>query len=132
MRESCRHCHFLMKTSRSDNGTEHRFCWSADDRANGAVKSHYSRACYFGVWDCGIEPGLENNFVHVIDVSRKGSCFFMPMNPGMSFPAAKILQERAAQNAALKRSNLYTRIGLWIAALALVANLILGLIGESA
>ncbi len=53
---------------------------------------------------------------------REGFCFFFPYHEGMLFPAAKVLQEREAENGQLKMSNFYTRIGLYISAGALVAN----------
>jgi len=43
----------------------------------------------------------------------------------MLFDAARELQKRESENRQLKRANLYTRIGLWIAAGALVANAVI-------
>lgn len=77
-----------------------------------------------GVWDAGIDPSLEKDIQKIVDVSRKGLCFFTENVPGMSFQAAKVLQERRSENAQLRKSNLYTQIGLWIAALALIANVL--------
>lgn len=77
-----------------------------------------------GVWDTGINPSLNEELAYIIDTNRKENCFFLEENSGMSFQAAKTLQERRHQNEQLKRSNLYTRLGLWIAAIALFANVI--------
>jgi hypothetical protein len=44
------------------------------------------------------------------------------------FTAAKELQKRQQEYKQLKKSNMYTRIGLWIAASALFANVIIELI----
>ena len=46
----------------------------------------------------------------------------------MMFEAAKELQKREQENRQLKRSNMYTRIGLWVASLALLANAIIGIL----
>ena len=124
MKKICRNCHFLNKTVRSDKGDTHVLSWNTDDRATGQIKNHYSASCYLGVWDTGIDPSLNKNLTEIIDKDRKDICFFMENRPGMSFQAAKILQKRNSQNAQLKKSNLYTQIGLWIAALALLANVI--------
>lgn len=131
MKQICRKCHFLSKTHRSNNGDTHVFSWSSNDRAAGEVKKHYSASCHFGVWDTGISPALNNDLNGVIDKDRKDGCFFMENHPGMSFQAAKVLQERNSQNAQLKKSNLYTQIGLWIAALALLANVIVALLKKT-
>lgn len=42
----------------------------------------------------------------------------------MLYQAAKELQRRQSENEQLKRSNLYTRVGLWVAAGALVLNVV--------
>ena len=128
MKHSCRNCHFLAKTNRSENGEVHVLAWNTADRNSGKVKKHYSASCFLGVWDSGIEPSISERLNELLDENRKGFCFFMKAHPGMSFEAAKVLQERSVENLHLKRTNLYTQIGLWIAAIALVANLILALI----
>jgi hypothetical protein len=40
----------------------------------------------------------------------------------MLFPAARELQKRAEENSQMKSSNMYTRIGLWVAAGALAVS----------
>ena len=40
----------------------------------------------------------------------------------MQFDAARELQKRAAEHEEMKRSNFYTRVGLWVAAGALAIN----------
>jgi len=40
----------------------------------------------------------------------------------MLFDAARELQKRADENRQMKRSNLYTRIGLWVAVGALAVS----------
>lgn len=124
MKQKCRNCHFLCKTHRSESGETFDLSWTSKDRSNGKITTPYSSSCYLKVWDTGIDPSINTNLVNVIDENRKNVCFFMAHKPGMSFHAAKVLQERKSENAQLKRTNLYTQIGLWIAALALIANLL--------
>ena len=128
MKHSCRNCHFLAKTHRSDNGEVHVFAWNTADLNTEKVKEPYSASCFLGVWDSGIEPSINERLNELLDENRKEFCFFMQAHPGMSFGAAKVLQQRSVENLHLKRSNLYTQIGLWIAAIALVANVIVTLI----
>ena len=130
MKPSCRNCHFLAKSYRADNGALQTYSWSEKDRASGVPLDHYTPHCYFSVWDIGIKHTLADSLNDIIDENRKRTCFFRPAQQGMSFEAAKILQEREAQNAQLRRSNLYTQIGLWIAALALVANVLVAVVAE--
>lgn len=127
MKHICRNCHFLAKAHRAENGEVHIFAWNENDRKTGSVKELYSPNCYHGVWDAGIDPSLSDRFNDLLDENRRNFCFFIETHPGMSFQAAKVLQERRAENAQLKRSNLYTQIGLWIAALALIANALIKL-----
>ena len=46
----------------------------------------------------------------------------------MQFKAAEELQKREQENEQMKRSNLYTRIGLWIAAIGLIFSAIASLL----
>jgi hypothetical protein len=100
------------------------FSWNKEERSTRRIKDYYAASCYLGVWDTGIDPSLNRELTDVIEKNRNQNCFFLEENLGMSFQAAKILQERKHQNEQLKRSNLYTRLGLWIAAVALFANAI--------
>ena len=86
------------------------------------MPEYYSLKCYMGVWDEGVpgSPKDRNSKVNLVD--RKSECFFFPYNPAMLFDAARELQKRSSENEQLKKSNFYTRIGLWIAAGALVVS----------
>ena len=88
----------------------------------------YSLKCQMGVWDEGVSPGKEDRIERLTNVDRKDQCFFFPYNPSMLFDAAIELQKRQQANHQIKRSNMYTRIGLWIASGALVINAIIGII----
>ena len=127
MKGKCRNCHFLAKSYRADSGDPYVFSWSEDERSSGFIKSNYSPNCNQGVWDAGIDPSINAKLNEYLDKPRKDTCFFIRNQPGMSFPAAMILQERAVQNSQLKRSHMYTQIGLYIAALALFINVLVSL-----
>jgi len=129
MKKTCRHCHFLAKEFREDNtGRVLSFSLSKEEREAAAsspveaVASDYSMTCHMGVWDEGVAGSKEdrNNVINVIP--RDAGCFFFPHHPAMLFPAARELQKRAEEHSQLKRSNMYTRIGLWVAAGALAVS----------
>jgi hypothetical protein len=75
-----------------------------------------------GVWDEGYGTGVDSRRQVIIKSDRRGFCFFWPFRPGMFFPAGEVLQKREWELAQAKRDRLLTIIGLWIAALALVAD----------
>lgn len=129
MKPICRHCHFLAKEYREENtGRVLKFSLTKLERENAAlspqevVAAHYSLNCHMGVWDEGVS-GSKQERNSVINVTpRASSCFFFPYHPAMLFEAARELQKRADENRQMKRSNLYTRIGLWVAAGALAIS----------
>ena len=94
------------------------------------VNEQYSLKCHHGVWDEGIIPGKENRLNNINETKRKGKCFFYPYNPGMLFKASEELQRSEQEYEHLKRSNLYTRIGLWIAAISLFFSAIVWIISS--
>ncbi|MGD0382092.1 MAG: hypothetical protein ABSA77_01135 [Thermoguttaceae bacterium] len=84
--------------------------------------------CHMGVWDEGLDQKKDQRLYRVNKVNRRDKCFFFHYDPSMMFTAAKELQKRQQEYKQLKKSNMYTRIGLWIAASALFANVIIELI----
>ena len=124
MKRCCINCHFLAKETSEAVGGSHVFSWSPSDRSNKAIKDHYAAKCWWGMWDCGSDPTLIESLEQLIATDRGDTCFFVETHAGMNFEAAKELQARMQQNRALKRSHLYTTIGLWIAGLGLIANLV--------
>jgi len=131
MKKICRNCHFLAKEFIEENtGRSLTFSVSTEERKkaeNGVinfVRERYCLKCHLGVWDEGVDPGKENRLSIVNEINRKGKCFFFPYDPGMLFKAAEELQRRQRENEQLKRSNLYTQIGLFIVALSLIINAI--------
>lgn len=132
MKAICRNCHFLAKEHREEN-TGRALSFSLDeserklmqsDSAH-AVKNFYSLKCQLGVWDEGVSQPPGGRDVTVNMTPRKNSCFFFPYHSAMLFDAARDLQKREDENRQLKRSNMYTRIGLWVAAVALAANAVI-------
>lgn len=73
-----------------------------------------------GVWDEGVAPHPAGREETILRMKRNDKCFFWPHQPNMLFKAAEVLQKREAEYEKMKRSNLYTRIGLWIAAIGLL------------
>jgi hypothetical protein len=116
MKNTCKHCHFLSKENRPDS-----FSLSKVDREDlGKIPTHYSLKCWMGVWDEGVAPHAISREETISNVNRKHMCFFWPHSPNMLFKAAEVLQKRGAEYEQMKRSNLYTRIGLWVAAIGLL------------
>ena len=124
----------MSKVYRDEAGGVHTFSVSSQEREDvkneniDFVGSHYCLNCYHGVWDEGVTPGKENRLRIINEIDREKKCFFWPYNSGMLFKAAIELQKREQENEQLKQSNLYTRIGLWIAAIGLIFNAIVSLI----
>jgi len=125
MKQICRNCHFLSKEYRDNAGQVFTFSLTQQDREK-AVKApdeviakHYSLNCKMGVWDEGVSGTIQDRNSTINLTKRDSNCFFFPHHPAMLFDAARELQKRDNEHKELKRSNLYTRIGLWVAAGAL-------------
>jgi hypothetical protein len=129
MQTVCRNCHFLSKEHREENtGRVLTFSLNAQEREKAAkapqeaIPPYYSLNCHLGVWDEGISGQTQERHSTINLVPRASGCFFFPYHPAMLFDAARELQKRADENQQMRRSNLYTRIGLWVAAGALAVN----------
>lgn len=126
MKPICRNCHFLSKEIKEfGSGQALVFTLNAKERdrevpSHQIVAPHYSLNCHMGVWDEGVSSAGDRKAI--LDIDRGSTCFFFPHNPAMLFAAAKELQKRSAENEQIKRSNFYTRVGLWVAAAALAFN----------
>ncbi len=126
MKPICRHCHFLSKEHREENtGRALVFSLNKQEREKAALAPHdvvanyYSLNCHMGVWDEGVSGSIEERNTVINLTPRSSSCFFFPYHPAMLFDAARELQKRTNENEQMKKSNRYTRIGLWVAAAAL-------------
>jgi hypothetical protein len=135
MEKNCRNCHFLSKEFRTENSTQaHKFSLTKEERSSinispeSAVSSHCSLQCHMGVWDEGVSGSIADRDIIINRTKRNSSCFFFPHQPSMLYDAAFELQKRSAENAQLKKSNMYTRIGLWVAAGALAVSSIIEVI----
>jgi hypothetical protein len=128
-KQSCIDCHFfvegdrentvLIKASERESLRQGNNPWATRDLA---------LSCSFGVWDEGLAPFdflVDDRQQTIVEKDRGDSCFWWPYNPAMLLPAAKILQEREAKNREAEHDRILTRKALWIAAIALVANVAL-------
>jgi hypothetical protein len=123
-KQACIDCHFLMKQSfgvKLGVSTQDRAALRGGDCALGDA---WSLGCYMGVWDEGYGSAKRDRFQIVAATDRHRYCFFWPFRAGMFFTAGQVLQERESENAEAKRDRRLTIVGLWIAALALLANLV--------
>lgn len=135
MQTTCVNCHFFTKTHHYSGQkvtfpltTKERGSVAADDWTflrDGGASLH----CYRGVWDEGL-PEFEKGqrFSLVTSVDRRDGCFFWPHRPGMMLPVAKELEQREADRSKTNREHRFTQVGLWIAALALLAQLVVSII----
>jgi hypothetical protein len=128
MKPNCRNCHFLSKEHRDNSGQVFVFSLTQQERDKVAitpdevVATYYSLNCHMGVWDEGVSGTVQDRNSTVNLTQRDSNCFFFPYHPAMLFDAARELQKRDNENKQLKRSNFYTRIGLWVAAGALAIS----------
>jgi hypothetical protein len=137
MRKTCRHCHFLAKEHQDEAGRVHSYSLSKEEREKAentpeeAVPDYYAMNCHMGVWDEGVAGSKEGRNEVINLMQRDSGCFFFPHHPAMLFPAARELQKRAEEHSQLKRSNMYTRIGLWVAAGALAISALVEILKNS-
>lgn len=127
MKRSCRNCHFLSKEYVEDNtGRRLNFVVSDEERRhielqkNNPIKEYYSTECHMGVWREGATK--KDDFFELVVKKKRDNCFFFPYQGDMLFKAAEELQKREQDRSELKQSNMYTRIGLWVATGALLLN----------
>ena len=127
---NCSSCHFLSKEHRGPDGQPLAFTLAKEDREHlkenpGKVFEHYTLCCHMGVWDEAVSGASIDRDAAINRTDRSHQCFYFPHNSAMLFDAAKELQRRQAENEQLKRSNAYTRVGLWVAAGALAVNVLI-------
>jgi hypothetical protein len=132
MKYNCNSCHFFSKSVLLKEGVSNNIVSIKERELITKSKSipnlekWASFKCHKGVWDEGMTK--HSDFYKEIMEEKRTNCFFYPVQGNMLFAAAEVLQQREAENSSLKRSNKYTRIGLWIAASALVTNTVVGAI----
>ncbi len=104
---------FAVNEEERERARVDNFSWTGD---------RWTLACSFGVWDEGFNFDRRNRYRLLADTDRHGFCFYWKYRRGMLIPAAKILQEREARYHEARKDRRLTLMGLWIAALALVAD----------
>lgn len=126
--KNCKNCHFLSKEAFLPNSPAMGFSLSKNEREivvsnTDSITGHFTLKCAKGVWDEGLSPQLNEQRAKLIsETNRENFCFYFPVHEGMLFQAASELQEKQQENEQLKRSNFYTRIGLWLAGIGLIAS----------
>lgn len=126
----CVNCHFLKKTYVGERSNPLTFGVSEEDRRKIEkddftwLQSSCSLGCAADVWDEGYDLDPKERHSFLVEHDREGFCFFFENHPGMFMPAAKVLQERAASRLETATDRRLTWIGLWIAAIGLLANVV--------
>ena len=134
-KQSCVDCHFYVIKFRGhpekhlpiekperDKARQKEYSW-IDSRGDTRP------GCYFEVWSKEYnESSREEYHQFIVEKNRRDFCFWFEHHPTMRPEAAEILQEREAKNRDSARDRRLTSIGLWIAAIALVANAVLKLV----
>ena len=134
--QSCVECHFLIKEMHVERvSTPYQFSLKMLERDK--IKKHDfswlretdTLCCHFGVWDEGVRRlNDEEKYKEIVETNREEFCFFWRYRPGMLFRAAEILQKRTEERRESSWERNLTICGLWIAAVALVINVILEII----
>ena len=128
-KQYCVDCHFFVAEERH-KGTDDTFVFDVKESERDSVRNNdfswlhapTKLACSFGVWDEGFELQRKNRHKEICLTDRKDFCFWWKYRKGMLLPAAKVLQEREYNNRKSARDRRITKIGLWIAAIALIVN----------
>ncbi|EGR1425936.1 hypothetical protein D8X77_22180 [Vibrio vulnificus] len=134
MKKNCKNCHFLA-SEYSSTGSEFTNSFSLVQRDDieklkgNPLKGHYVAKCHLGVWREGATQSPD--FYSIVVKAKRTNCFFYPYQENMLFKAAEKLQQRQQENAQLKRSNMYTRIGLFIAAIGLIFNALVNYVKDA-
>ena len=125
---TCKDCHFLAVEYRTEPGHPMIFSLTPKEREDlKTVSKHGCLLCHRGVWAEGISGAPDIDREKTVYETPRKRCFFFPHSPNMFFPAAAELQKREQEYEALRRSNRYTRVALYISSGALGLNLLLAL-----
>lgn len=123
----CINCHFFVKYSNNLSGNR-TINMGNDERnkiRNGELSRDFGLRCDFGVWDEGFNFEKTKVQEILLKTDRQDFCFYWKYRPNMLIPAAKILQERESVNRETLRERRLTIFGIWIAALALLLDVVL-------
>ena len=79
-----------------------------------------------GVWDTSVDPEITLPLLpDMLNWNRKRQCFFIRRRIGMSFEAAKTLQERSSQREDLKRTLLVATAAVVVSTVGILVNIAL-------
>ena len=127
----CLNCHFFSCAYVTGGGREIIKPWSQenrDDRHLIDFSFEFDDICAKGVWNTAFDHDLKPHVETIIKDDRKDECFFIEYREWMTIKTASELQRIRNENRHLKRSYLYTLIGLWLAGLAIAANVIVEIV----
>ncbi len=136
-RKCCIHCHFLVAEREVATGVcvpdleltreERTSLLTSDDPVR---KVHLKRLyCYRGVWDSSLCPDDElweehiDAIPHALREDCGETCFFYEYAYSLALEAAEELERRQAGRREAKRDRKWAKIGVWVAAIALLLNL---------
>jgi hypothetical protein len=133
----CVNCHFL----RIQFGEKCELTLKSKDRDSirkgnfdDVTENKFVFECYRGVWSEGyngtegFDKSKEARKKEINETPRKNFCFFWKYRPGMFLPAAEELQKRDYELEYARKDRCLTIWGLFIAAIALLANVIFNII----
>lgn len=125
----CITCHFFKRTHEQGPWEINQTQRDKLKKRESDLAGDFSYGCYMKVWDGKYCCGRHGNDLYdeILQKERK-DCFFWPFQPGMLFPAAETLQKREAELKESATDRKHTKIGLFIAAIAIVANAIISLV----
>lgn len=136
VQQACVGCHFFIKSYRDSH--PHVFVVTEEERVSTKAgdfswhdtnKAPVALACAMEVWDQGVGGfSHDRRYELIVKQERKNFCFFWRYHPGMLLSAAKELQRREMAAAEAQKGQKLTIYGLWIAALALVASVVLEIV----
>lgn len=136
MKHCCRNCHFLAREDVFEHGQRFTNTWTKEERKKGQITRPEELAsapkCWRGIWDTGVDPGLNSILEEIIDRDRENDgCSFIEHSEGMLFQAALELHNRRIELHAKRdedrrhrRNFLIATIGLFTSIIALTFSII--------
>ncbi|MEW5871520.1 MAG: hypothetical protein AB1894_19760 [Chloroflexota bacterium] len=130
--KTCINCHFLSVTHQFQDSTASS---SATGQQRKAIRQHDfsamsfgSLGCHFSVWNESSNLDPDQRYENIVNRNRKDNCFFWEHKPEMLIPAAEELQRRETEQRAASKDRRLAILGLFIAAIALAADVIIKVI----